>query len=84
MLIFGPISGGKHISERKVTPSRKCIAIDLEMKISIIRKYEGGQRLSALEHIRGFAVSAVTIIMKHEVCVRCEIYLSLYTCMYVH
>jgi hypothetical protein len=42
---------GKHKREGKSQPSQKHTAIDLEMKIRIICKYEGGQSLSALNTI---------------------------------
>jgi hypothetical protein len=37
------MSGGKHTLERKGKTSHKCTAINLEMKIRMIRNYEGGK-----------------------------------------
>jgi hypothetical protein len=58
------MAGGKRAPKGKTEPSHKRTAIDLEMKIRIIRKYEGGQRLSAISRELVFAVSTVNAIVK--------------------
>jgi hypothetical protein len=42
------MAGGKQAPEGKSEPFHKRTAIDLEIKIRMIHKYEGGQSLSAL------------------------------------
>jgi hypothetical protein len=58
------MAGGKRAPKEKTEPSRKRTTIDLEMKIRIKRKYEGGQSLSAISRERGFAVTNVNTIVK--------------------
>jgi transposase-like protein len=58
------MAGGTRAPKRKSEPSRRRTAIDLEMKTKIIRKYEGGQSLSAVARELGFAVSTVNTIVK--------------------
>jgi transposase-like protein len=58
------MAGGKRAPKEKTKPSRKRTTIDLEMKIRIIRKYEGGQSLTAISRELGFAVSTVNTIVK--------------------
>jgi hypothetical protein len=62
--MFCAMVGGKRAPKEKTEPSRKRTAIDLEMKIRIIHKYEGGQSLSAISRELGFAVSTVNTIVK--------------------
>nr|XP_020859335.1 tigger transposable element-derived protein 1-like [Phascolarctos cinereus] len=58
------MAGGKRVLEGKSEPSRKRKSIDLEMKMNIIRKYEGGQKLSSIARELGLAVSTVNTIVK--------------------
>jgi hypothetical protein len=58
------MASGKHAPEGKSRSSHECIAIDLEMKMRMIHKYEGGQRLSAIACELGFVVSSLNTIMK--------------------
>jgi sugar lactone lactonase YvrE len=48
----------------KYKPSRKHTAIDLEIKLRMILKYEDGQNLSGIVHGVGFAISTVNTIVK--------------------
>jgi hypothetical protein len=41
IFIFRTMTAGKSAPERKSEPSHKCTAIDLEMKMRLIHKYEG-------------------------------------------
>jgi hypothetical protein len=63
------MSGGKCAHKEKSEPPRKCTAIDLEMKIRMIRKYEGGKCLSAV--LREFGFSGISC--EHH-CERCCLY----------
>jgi hypothetical protein len=54
------MAGCKHTLKGKHESSRKCTAIDLEVKIGMICKYGGGQHISAI----GFAVSTLNTIME--------------------
>jgi hypothetical protein len=67
--IFCSTAGGKRVPKGYSEPSCKYIAIDLEMKIRMVCKCEGGQSLSATARKLGFA---------------CKLYLSINTCMSVH
>ncbi|XP_068959389.1 tigger transposable element-derived protein 1-like isoform X2 [Petaurus breviceps papuanus] len=58
------MAGGKRTLEGKSEPSRKRKSIDLEMKMNIIRKYEGGQKLSSIARELSLAVSTVNSIVK--------------------
>ncbi|XP_036598723.1 tigger transposable element-derived protein 1-like [Trichosurus vulpecula] len=58
------MAGGKRALEEKSEPSRKRKSIDLEMKMNIIRKYEGGQKLSSIARELSLAVSTVNTIVK--------------------
>jgi hypothetical protein len=54
----------KKIQRDQSKPSRKCTAIDLEMRIRMTRIYAGGQSLSAIACELGSVLSAVNTIMK--------------------
>jgi hypothetical protein len=58
------MAGGKHAREGNSEPSCKRTAIDLELKLRMIRKYEGGQSLSAIARELVLAVSTVNTIVK--------------------
>nr|XP_023648729.1 tigger transposable element-derived protein 1-like isoform X2 [Paramormyrops kingsleyae] len=58
------MGGSKRLNERKSESVRKRTVIDLELKMKIIRKYEGGQSLSAIAREFGLAVSTINTIVK--------------------
>jgi hypothetical protein len=64
VFIFNAITGGKCAPEGKSEPSCKCNAIDLEMKIRMVHRYECGQILFAISCVLGFMVSTVNTIVK--------------------
>jgi hypothetical protein len=41
IFIFSTMAAGKRAPEGKSEPSHKCIAIDLDVKMRLIHKYEG-------------------------------------------
>uniref|UniRef100_A0A8C9SKK2 HTH CENPB-type domain-containing protein n=1 Tax=Scleropages formosus TaxID=113540 RepID=A0A8C9SKK2_SCLFO len=60
------IMTGKRHTDAKITqPKRKRTKIDLEMKMKMIKKYEGGQNLSAIARELGLSVSTVNTIVKN-------------------
>jgi hypothetical protein len=54
----------KHAPEVKSKPSCKCTAIDLEIKVRMICKYEGVQSLSEISCELALATSTVNTIVK--------------------
>jgi hypothetical protein len=58
------VAGGKRASEGKSKLSHKRTAIDLEMEINMLHKYERGQSLSAIVLEFGFAVTTVITVVK--------------------
>jgi hypothetical protein len=64
ILIFCTVAGCKCAREGNRKPSHKCTAIDLELKLRMIRKYEGGQSLSAIAGELSAVVSTVNTIVK--------------------
>jgi hypothetical protein len=58
------MAGGKRAREGNSEPSRKRTAIDLELKLRIIRKYECGQSVTAMARELSLAVSTVNTIVK--------------------
>jgi hypothetical protein len=65
ILIFCIMAGGKRAREGNSEPSCKCTTIDLELKLRMIRKYKGGQSLSASTRELSLAVSTVNTIVKN-------------------
>jgi hypothetical protein len=64
ILIFCAMAGDKCARVGRSKPSYKHTAIDLEMKIRMIHKYEGGQCLSAITCEFGFVELSVNAIVK--------------------
>jgi hypothetical protein len=61
---------GKHAPEIKSEPSRKHTAIDLEIKIRMMCKYECGQGLSAVAHELGCTVLTMNTNGKDAACIK--------------
>jgi hypothetical protein len=64
------VAGGKCVPKGKSKLSRECTAIDLELKIRMIHKYEFGHSLSAIEHELSLAVYTVNTSMKDAACIK--------------
>ena len=63
------MTGKRKGSSGKSGESSKRKKIDLEEKIKIIRRYEGGQTLSSIAKELGYATSTVNTILKDKVCI---------------
>jgi hypothetical protein len=77
------MAGGKHVSEEKSEPSKKCTAADLRMNIRMVRKYEHGQSLSSVACKLGFVLSAMNTIMKDVACMKEHINFNFHLMAYV-
>lgn len=64
LLLSGVMRGEQNNAILSLKPRRKRAKIDLEMKMKIINKYEGGYNMSATAHQFGLSSSTISSIVK--------------------
>jgi hypothetical protein len=64
------MAGGKHSSDGKGEPSYKRHVIDVETKMKIIHKQEGGQTITSIARELSYAPYAINTIIKDATRIR--------------